>query len=205
MKKTKIIAIGGGGIAIAYRLFRKSKMPWIENATFVFADTDESNLVLFKGKEDSIELVHLTHDVPLFSSNPLYHAGAVFPENIVNSDSLFPEKVLHDADKILFIACGGGKTGSRFSIELAKAAKKVNVPKIVGFLTRPFKIEGRERCLIDSKVFSILRIRMNIVTYAYNYDALIDEYDDIITYNNAFKIADMHCAKYIEEQINLEK
>lgn len=205
MKKTKIIAIGGGGIAIAYRLFRKSKMPWIEHAAFVFADTDESNLALFKSKEEYIELVHLSHDVPLLPTHPLYYEGEIFPNDIVHSDALFPEEVLKDTDKLLFIACAGGKTGSRYAIELTKAAKKLNIPKIVGFLTRPFNIEGRERCFIQSEVFSILRVRMDIVTYSYNYEALIDEYDDLITWDNAFKIADMHCPKYIEENINLEK
>ena len=117
-----ILGIGGAGGNIINAIHRDSKNSTLRNARYIYADTDDLALRIYKmnfGK--GIETLALNSD-----------------------EEVFPAEVLCDVKRLFIVVGLGGKTGSCFAGNILEKAKEMNIHVSV-FATIPFGFESKRK------------------------------------------------------------
>lgn len=118
MPKTMILAIGGAGCNMVESIMREASALWIREATYLFADTDQTRLAELAKKG-----------------------------TILLTDSVFPEENLKNIKKLYLLAGLGGNTGGAYINEVAKTAIKTGINDVSAIVTTPFYFEGEGKTL----------------------------------------------------------
>lgn len=149
MPKTMILAIGGAGCNMVESIMREASALWIREATYLFADTDQTRLAELAKKGYS---------------------------TILLTDSVFPEENLKNIKKLYLLAGLGGNTGGAYINEVAKTAKKTGINDVSAIVTTPFYFEGEGKTLKAKEAIESLD---GIKTTILRNDDLLEKYADI--------------------------
>ena len=167
-----ILGIGGAGGNIINAIHRDSKNSTLRNARYIYADTDDLALRIYKmnfGK--GIDTLALNSEV-----------------------EEFPTEVLCGVERLFIVVGLGGKTGSYFAGKILQKAKEMNILVSV-FATIPFEFEyKRDFALEVSK--QLTEISPNDV-FIFDNEKL-RKLPIRIDFINAFSIADNEAQKFIE-------
>ena len=167
-----ILGIGGAGGNIINAIHRDSKNSTLRNARYIYADTDDLALRIYKmnfGK--GIETLALNSD-----------------------EEVFPAEVLCDVKRLFIVVGLGGKTGSCFAGNILEKAKEMNIHVSV-FATIPFGFESKRK-FAKEIAEQLTEISPNDVVIFDNekLQKLLVRIDFI----NAFKYADNEAIKFIK-------
>ncbi len=149
MSKTMILAIGGAGCNMAETIMREASVHWVREASYLFADSDQSRLVeLAKKGYQAVDLNNTEISVNNFMG----------------------------VEKLYVLAGLGGKTGSDHISEAINVARNAGVRYISAVVTIPFYFEGENKVAKAKAVVGTLKSIPSIVLQN---DDLLKLYADI--------------------------
>ena len=149
MNKTMILAIGGAGCNMAETIMREASAHWVSEASYLFADSDQSRLAELSRK--GYRTVDLT-------------------KTVVSKEDL------NGLEKLYVLAGLGGKTGSGYITDAISIAKNSGVRNLSAIVTIPFYFEGENKVAKAKDVIGTLSGIPSIVLYN---DDLLKLYADI--------------------------
>lgn len=149
MHKIMILAIGGAGCNMVESIMREASALWIREATYLFADTDQTRLA---------ELAKKGY------------------QTILLKDSEITDENLKDVKKLYLLAGLGGNTGGAYINEVAKTAKIAGINDVCAIVTAPFYFEGEGKLLKAKEAIESLD---GIKTTVLHNDELLEKYADI--------------------------
>lgn len=149
MPKTVILAIGGAGCNMVESIMREASALWIREATYLFADTDQTRLA---------ELAKKGY------------------QTVLLKDSEIIDEKLNGVEKLYLLAGLGGNTGGAYINEVAKTAKTAGINDICAIVTTPFYFEGEGIILKAKEAIQSLDGIKNTVLHN---DDLLEKYADI--------------------------
>lgn len=144
-----ILAIGGAGCNMVESIMSEASVLWVREATYLFADTDQTRLA---------ELAKKGY------------------QTILLKDSEFPVEILKDVKKLYLLAGLGGNTGGAYINEVAKTAETVGINDVCAIVTTPFYFEGEGKILKAKEAIESLD---GIKTTVLHNDDLLEKYADI--------------------------
>lgn len=149
MNKTMIMAIGGAGCNMAETIMREASARWIREATYLFADTDQTRLAeLAKKGFQTISL----------------------------KDYENPIEVLKGVEKLYLMAGMGGKTGSEYVKIVADSAKGAGINDVSAIVTTPFYFEGERKI---AKAKEAIESMNGVKTKVLHNDDILEKYADL--------------------------
>lgn len=174
METVMIIAIGKAGGNIANAIRKETDCPELQNARYIFADTDFDDKKIHEGFGERIVLLE---------------------------DESFPADVFNDVEKLIIIAGFGGKTGTRFAFLAAKAAKIAGVDQINVVATFPLLMEGRERA--DQAACGLRQIGDidGVKVEVFNNETIVEENPNLLFFD-IFREADMKIMTIVESAVS---
>lgn len=149
MSKTMILAIGGAGCNMAEIIMREASVHWVSEASYLFADSDQSRLAELSIK--GYQTVDLTK-------------------------TTISKEDFNGLEKIYVLAGLGGKTGSDYITEAINVAKNSGVLNLSAIVTIPFYFEGENKVAKAKEVIDRLKSIPSIVLHN---DDLLKLYADI--------------------------
>lgn len=149
MSKTMILAIGGAGCNMAETIMREASVHWVCEASYLFADSDQSRLAgLAKKGYQTVDLNNTEISVEDFMG----------------------------VEKLYVLAGFGGKTGSGHISDVINVARNAGVRDISAVVTIPFYFEGENKVAKAKEVVGALNSIPSIVLHN---DDLLKLYADI--------------------------
>ena len=149
MSKTMIPAIGGAGCNMAETIMREASVHWVSEASYLFADSDQSRLAELSIK--GYQTVDLTK-------------------------TTISKEDFNGLEKIYVLAGLGGKTGTDYITEAINVAKNSGVLNLSAIVTIPFYFEGENKVAKAKEVIDRLKSIPSIVLHN---DDLLKLYADI--------------------------
>lgn len=149
MSKTMILAIGGAGCNMAETIMREASVHWVSEASYLFADSDQSRLAELSIK--GYQTVDLTK-------------------------TTISKEDFNGLEKIYVLAGLGGKTGTDYITEAINVAKNSGVLNLSAIVTIPFYFEGENKVAKAKEVIDRLKSIPSIVLHN---DDLLKLYADI--------------------------
>ncbi|MDE5790352.1 MAG: hypothetical protein K2H96_03875 [Muribaculaceae bacterium] len=144
-----ILAIGGAGCNMVESIMREASALWIREATYLFADTDQTRLAKLAKKGY---------------------------QTILLKDSEITDENLKDVKKLYLLAGLGGNTSSTYINEVAKTAKTAGINDVCAIVTTPFYFEGEGKI---TKAKEAIKNLDGIKTTVLHNDDLLEKYADI--------------------------
>ena len=167
-----ILGIGGAGGNIINAIHRDSKNSTLRNARYIYADTDNLALRIYK-----------------------MNFGKGIDTLVLNSEVVeFPTEVLRGVERLFIVVGLGGKTGSYFAGNALQTAKDMNIDVSV-FATIPFEFEYKRD--YASEIAEQLTEISNENVFIFDNEKL-KKLPVRIDFINAFNIADNEARKFIE-------
>lgn len=171
-----ILAIGGAGCNIAKAIKQKTSDKRLQDASFVFLDSDEEHLTKFE--EDNNSIIVLKEE-----------ADVIPPDMFNNSISL------------VIVAGLGGNTTYKFLPTIISIENSASVPDISVVATTPFLFEGKFRITKALETVSKIQEFGNVKINLLNNEDLINRYPEL-NIINAFELADNAVIRLIEETLS---
>lgn len=149
MSKIMILAIGGAGCNMAETIMREASVYWVNEASYLFADSDHSRLAGLKNKG--------------------YQTIDLNDTEISNED-------FKGVEKLYILAGLGGKTGSGHMTDAVNTARSAGVQDISAIVTIPFYFKGDNKVAKAKETIGKLN---SIPTKVLRNDDLLKLYADI--------------------------
>ena len=149
MPKTVILAIGGAGCNMVESIMREASALWIREATYLFADTDQTRLA---------ELAKKGY------------------QTVLLKDSEIIDEKLNGVEKLYLLAGLGGNTGGAYINEVAKTAKTAGINDVCAIVTTPFYFEGEGKIAKAKEAIESLN---GVKTKVLHNDDLLEKFADI--------------------------
>lgn len=149
MSKTMILAIGGAGCNMAETIMREATAHWVREATYLFADSDQSRVA---------ELVKKGYQTCNLMSTKV------------------PSDRFNGVEKLYILVGMGGNTGSTHISGAVNSARSAGVKDIAAIVTTPFYFEGENKIAKAKEAIDKLN---EVSTKELHNDDLLKLYADI--------------------------
>lgn len=144
-----ILAIGGAGCNMAETIMREASAHWVSEASYLFADSDQSKLTELSRK--GYRSIDLTKTV-------------------------ISKEDFNGFEKLYVLAGLGGNTGSDYITDAISVAKNSGVQNLSVIVTIPFYFEGENKVAKAKEVIGTLSSIPSVVLHN---DVLLKRYSDI--------------------------
>ncbi len=144
-----ILAIGGAGCNMVESITCEASALWVREATYLFADTDQTRLA---------ELAKKGY------------------QTILLKDSQITDEILKGVEKLYIIVGLGGNTGGAYINEVINTANCSGINDVYAIVTIPFYFEGEGKIAKAKEAIESLNGVKTTVLYN---DDLLEKYADI--------------------------